>query len=41
MRRTSVQGDMGSIGSTMAQIARGGPEPRNWYLGFNITRKFY
>ncbi len=30
-----------SIGTTIAQIARGGPEPRNWYLGFNITRKFY
>ncbi len=30
-----------SIGTTIAQIARGGPEPRKWFLGFNITRKFY
>lgn len=27
--------------TTMAQIARGGPPTRNWYLGFNISRKFF
>jgi uncharacterized beta barrel domain-containing protein DUF5777 len=30
-----------SFGTTMAQIARGGPEPRDWYMGFNISRKFF
>lgn len=30
-----------SLGTTMGQIARGGPENREWYLGFNITRKFF
>jgi hypothetical protein len=30
-----------SFATTMGQIARGGPEPRNWYLGFNISRKFF
>jgi hypothetical protein len=30
-----------SIGTTMAQIARGGDLPRQWYLGFNISRKFF
>jgi hypothetical protein len=30
-----------SFGTTMAQIARGGPDPRNWYMGFNISRKFF
>jgi hypothetical protein len=30
-----------SIGTTMAQIARGGDEPRQWYMGFNISRKFF
>ena len=30
-----------SFGTTMGQIARGGPEPTNWYLGFNISRKFF
>ncbi len=35
------------VGTTMAQIARGGtrgaagPESRDWYMGFNITRKFF
>jgi hypothetical protein len=28
------------IGTTMAQVARGGTEA-DWYIGFNITRKFY
>ena len=30
-----------SFGTTMSQIARGGPEENDWYLGFNISRKFY
>ena len=30
-----------SFATTMGQIARGGPAPRQWYLGFNISRKFY
>ena len=30
-----------SFGTTMGQIARGGFNNDNWYLGFNITRKFY
>lgn len=30
-----------SFGTTMGQIARGGPEPRDWYMGFNISRKFF
>jgi hypothetical protein len=34
-----------TFGLTMAQIARGGPESldgsSNWYLGFNISRKFF
>jgi opacity protein-like surface antigen len=29
------------VGTTWAQIARGGPEGNNWYLGFNLVRKFY
>jgi len=29
------------FGTTMAQIARGGPVENDWYLGFNISRKFY
>jgi hypothetical protein len=29
------------FGTTMGQIARGGPEENDWYLGFNISRKFY
>jgi hypothetical protein len=29
------------FGTTMAQIARGGPELDSWFIGFNITRKFY
>jgi hypothetical protein len=28
-------------GTTLANIARGGPEGNNWYLGFNLARKFY
>jgi hypothetical protein len=30
-----------AFGTTMAQIARGGPDGRNWYMGFNISRKFF
>jgi hypothetical protein len=30
-----------SFGTTMAQIARGGPVENDWYLGFNISRKFF
>jgi hypothetical protein len=30
-----------SFGTTMGQIARGGFDNDNWYLGFNISRKFY
>jgi hypothetical protein len=29
------------FGTTMAQIARGGPVENDWRLGFNISRKFY
>lgn len=28
-------------GTTMANVARGGPGSDNWYLGFNLARKFY
>ena len=28
-------------GTTMAQLARGGFVSDNWYLGFNISRKFF
>ncbi|PWT86818.1 MAG: hypothetical protein C5B57_00385 [Blastocatellia bacterium] len=30
-----------AIGTTMGQIARGGPATEDWYLGFNISRKFF
>ena len=30
-----------SVGSTMAQIARGGPPQNDWFMGFNISRKFF
>ena len=30
-----------SFGTTMGQIARGGAQPKNWYMGFNISRKFF
>ena len=29
------------FGNTMGQLARGGTSNDNWYLGFNISRKFY
>jgi hypothetical protein len=28
-------------GTTLANVARGGPEGNNWYLGFNLARKFF
>ena len=30
-----------SFGTTMGQIARGGPDGTNWFMGFNISRKFF
>jgi hypothetical protein len=30
-----------AFGTTMGQIARGGPVENDWYLGFNISRKFF
>jgi hypothetical protein len=30
-----------SFGTTMGQIARGGFDSEDWYLGFNISRKFF
>lgn len=30
-----------SRATTMGQIARGGVSPREWYLGFNLSRKFF
>jgi hypothetical protein len=30
-----------SFGTTLAQVARGGSGSDNWYLGFNLARKFY
>jgi hypothetical protein len=29
------------FGTTMAQIARGGPASNDWFIGFNLTRKFF
>lgn len=29
------------FGTTLAQVARGGTGSDNWYLGFNLTRKFF
>jgi hypothetical protein len=29
------------IGTTLAQVARGGTGSDNWYLGFNLARKFF
>lgn len=29
------------FGTTLAQVARGGPGSDNWYLGFNLARKFF
>ena len=30
-----------AIGTTMGQIARGGANNDDWYMGFNISRKFF
>jgi hypothetical protein len=30
-----------SIGTTPAQVARGGYKAEDWYLGFNLSRKFF
>jgi hypothetical protein len=30
-----------SLGTTMAEMARGASNNRDWFLGFNISRKFY
>jgi hypothetical protein len=30
-----------SFGTTLAQVARGGVSNDNWYMGFNISRKFF
>ena len=30
-----------SFGTTMASIARGGFRSEDWYMGFNISRKFF
>ncbi|MPY90182.1 MAG: hypothetical protein GEU99_19940 [Luteitalea sp.] len=30
-----------TLGTTMGQLARGGVSSDTWYLGFNITRKFF
>ena len=29
------------IGTTLGQIARGGVSHDSWYIGFNISRKFF
>jgi hypothetical protein len=29
------------FGTTLAQIARGGGNNDDWYIGFNISRKFF
>jgi hypothetical protein len=30
-----------SVGTTIGQLARGGTGSEDWYLGFNISRKFF
>jgi hypothetical protein len=30
-----------AFGTTMRQIARGGSNASDWYMGFNISRKFF
>jgi hypothetical protein len=29
------------LGTTLGQIARGGPDYSSWYIGFNLSRKFF
>jgi len=31
----------GTLGTTPAQVARGQQGPKDWFIGFNLTRKFY
>ncbi len=30
-----------AFGTTMGEMARGGPQVNDWYMGFNISRKFF
>ena len=30
-----------SVGTTLSQVAQGGTSNDDWYLGFNISRKFW
>ena len=30
-----------NLGTSMRQVARGGTTPGDWYVGFNLTRRFY
>ena len=30
-----------AFGTTMGQISRGGPDGDQWFMGFQISRKFY
>lgn len=30
-----------ALGTTMRQVARGGPNKDDWFIGFNLTRRFY
>lgn len=30
-----------AFGTTLTQVGHGGPSPKHWHLGFNLTRKFY
>lgn len=30
-----------NLGTTMRQLARGGPSGDNWYVGFNLVRRFF
>ena len=30
-----------NLGTSMRQVARGGVNPGDWYVGFNLTRRFY
>jgi hypothetical protein len=30
-----------SLGTTLRQIARGGPHRDDWFIGFNLTRRFF
>ena len=30
-----------SLGTTLGQLAQGGATNDNWYIGFNISRKFF